>query len=388
MPGPGSSIRTSARPSPASQDHLRFPAIAQGVVDQIPEETPQCHRPAGEAQGLGPLAGHRAPGVGIVGGEASQQGRQIDGGRPFVGRLVPGEGEGRVEHGPHLVEIGGGLLPLLPILDELRPQPQACQHGAEIVRDRGEQQRAVVHQAANARGHAIERSSGLSQLARPPLRQGRGARIQTQPVRGLGKVAQGAGHAVRTPHERHRHEQRGEPQPEEGAGARPAGSAHGELGPCARLELDRDQEARPSPGVGGASLIEARQERPRVQPPEMAGRGLVDALRHLPPGAPRAFRQQPDPQLPIREHRAQAFPLRGRRFLEHLHHRNHAHREGPGEVLLDALAPIVQVEQSPHQAEHGEAPEHQQAQTAGNPLRPQVRNPPDHGVSRTVPAKT
>ena len=53
---------------------------------------------------------------------ALQHGRQIDGYGALVGGVVAREGKRGLQHGLHLVEIGGGLLLLLGVLDELSAQ--------------------------------------------------------------------------------------------------------------------------------------------------------------------------------------------------------------------------------------------------------------------------
>ena len=71
------------------QGRARLPAVTHGIVKHVLEQTPQRHRPTRQAQLVGTVEGHRACGVGEIGDESAQKGREIDRHRALVRGLVP-----------------------------------------------------------------------------------------------------------------------------------------------------------------------------------------------------------------------------------------------------------------------------------------------------------
>ena len=112
------------------------------------------------------LVQHARIGVPRLIEDRPQQFRQIQLRYRLGGPRIPPEGQGRGNHRLQLFKIREDLAALFVVLDELGPQLQPGDRRAQIVPDRGQQLRAVLHEAADAGGHGVEGDGGDGDLGR------------------------------------------------------------------------------------------------------------------------------------------------------------------------------------------------------------------------------
>ena len=213
MPGPLILDGEDDESALSLQGHLGAAAIFDGVVDQVGDRPAQCRRPAGDGDAADPGIGHRGPGVRGVLADTLGEGVEVDEGARLTLGVVAGEGEDRVEHRAHRVDLAGHFLSLLRALADLEAQFQTGQRGAQIMRDRGQHLHAVVVEAAQALLHPVEGIDRDLQLARPLRRQQRRVAAGAELLDGACQLGQRVGQPPRRQNGQQDYENRCETKP-------------------------------------------------------------------------------------------------------------------------------------------------------------------------------
>ena len=111
-------------------------------------------------------------------GAFAHQRRQVQRHRRFAHHVVASELQSGGDHRFHFVQVDQHLLPLFFIIDEFGAQFEARDRRAQIVRNRRQHVRAIVHEGLQAALHQIERLGRALHFTRPAFRQWLGIEIK------------------------------------------------------------------------------------------------------------------------------------------------------------------------------------------------------------------
>ena len=105
-------------------------------------------------------------GIGPIFAQALQQVGQIGRHVGLALGVVPGKGEGGVDHRRHLRQVGQHLALKLGVVHEFRPQAQTGQRRAQVVPDRRQHAGSIGDEAVQALLHPVDGAGGGAKYSR------------------------------------------------------------------------------------------------------------------------------------------------------------------------------------------------------------------------------